>query len=136
MIFLAVYSVIQMLESVKRIYKYPQDVEFPDVPKPGRSVPGPRGAVVSAQFYAAHLCSDHGLINYRDTKAKCCHLKKLPVKVLCGRCLSEFIGWRYSQSYWYFRPSFVNCCPSKLLFDSTLPPLTPSMCQSTVKQTS
>jgi hypothetical protein len=70
-IFLAVYSGIQMLESVKRIYKKPQDVELPDVPKPGRSVPGPRGAVVSAQFYTAHLNSDHALINYRDTKAKC-----------------------------------------------------------------
>ncbi len=75
-IFLAVYSGIQMLESVKRLHKYPQDVELPDVPKPGRSVPGPRGAVVSAQFYAPHLYSDHGQINYRDTKEKCCHPKK------------------------------------------------------------
>ncbi len=24
----------------------------------------------------------------------------------------EFISWRYSQSCWYFRPSFVNYCPS------------------------
>jgi hypothetical protein len=38
-----------MLEIVK------EDVVLPDVPKPGRSVPGPRGAVVSAQFNAAHL---------------------------------------------------------------------------------
>jgi hypothetical protein len=38
---------------------------------------------------------------------------------LCGRCLSEFLGWRYSQSCWYFRPSFVNCCLSLLLSDST-----------------
>jgi hypothetical protein len=29
---------------------------------------------------------------------------------------------RYSQSCWYFRPSFVNC-PSNLLSCSTLPPL-------------
>jgi hypothetical protein len=27
-------------------------------------------------------------------------------------CLIEFIDWRYSQSYWYFRPSFVNWRPS------------------------
>ncbi len=38
-----------------------------------------------------------------------------------GKFLSEFIYWRYSQSCWYFRPSFVNCCPSNLLSDSTLP---------------
>jgi hypothetical protein len=31
-------------------------------------------------------------------------------KGLCGRCFSEFIDWRYSQSCWYVRPSFVNCC--------------------------
>ncbi len=43
------------------------------------------------------------------------------MKGLCGRCLSEFIEWRYSQSCWYFRPSFVNCCPSPLLSGSTLP---------------
>ncbi len=43
-------------------------------------------------------------------------------KGLCGRCLSEFIDWRYSQSYWYFRPSFVNCWPSNFLSGSTLPP--------------
>ena len=31
--------------------------------------------------------SQHGLINYIDTKAKCCNLKKWLVKGLCGRCL-------------------------------------------------
>ncbi len=45
----------------------------------------------------------HGLINLIDTKAKCRHL------------------WRYSQSCWYFRPSFVNCCPSPLLCGSNHP---------------
>ncbi len=33
----------------------------------------------------------HGLINFIDTNAKCRHLKKLPVKGLCGSCLS-FLG--------------------------------------------
>ncbi len=51
---------------------------------------------------------------------------------LCGRCLSECIDWRYSQSCWYFRPSFENCCPSILLSGSTLLPFHPSLCQSTV----
>ncbi len=45
--------------------------------------------------------------------------KNWPVKRLCGRCLSEFIEWRYN---WYFRPRFVNWCPSNILFGSTLPP--------------
>ncbi len=52
---------------------------------------------------------------------KMCHLKNLPVKGLCGRCLSEFKDWRC----WYFRPSFVNCCPSPLLSGSTLSPIHP-----------
>jgi hypothetical protein len=29
--------------------------------------------------------------------------------------LIEFRDWRYSQSCWYFRPSFVNHCSSNLL---------------------
>ncbi len=64
--------------------------------------------------------ADHGLINYKDTKTEC----------RLYWCLREFK--RYSQSCWYFRPSFVNCCPSSsnLLSGSTLPP--PSLCQSTV----
>jgi hypothetical protein len=56
----------------------------------------------------------------------------MAVQGLSGRCLSEFIDWRYSQSCWYFRPSFVNYCPSNLLSGSP-PSFTPSsLCQSTV----
>ncbi len=54
--------------------------------------------------------------------------KKWSLKGLCGRCLLEFIDWRYSQSYWYFRPSFVNCCPSNFLSGSTLLPPSPLPC--------
>ncbi len=58
--------------------------------------------------------------------------KKMTVKGLCSRCLSEFIDWRYSQSCRYFRPNFVNCCTSNILSGSTLPPpRPPSLCQST-----
>jgi hypothetical protein len=32
---------------------------------------------------------------------------------------------------WYFRPSFVNCCPSNLLSGSPPPPLPPSQSQCT-----
>ncbi len=70
---------------------------------------------------------EHGLTNFIDTKAKCSHLKNLILKVPRGRCLSEFRDWRYSQSCWYLRPSFVNCCPSNLLTGSTLP-LSPLFC--------
>ncbi len=79
---------------------------------------------------AAFSTSDiphHGLINYIDTKAKCRHLKYLSVKGLCGRCLPEFIDWRYRQYCWYFRPSFVQCCPSSFLHvGSRLPPPPPT----------
>ncbi len=53
----------------------------------------------------------HVLINYKDTKTKC----------RLYRCLIEFIDRRYSQSCWYFRPSFVNHCPSNLLSYSPSP---------------
>jgi hypothetical protein len=51
--------------------------------------------------------------NYTDTKPKCRHLKNWPGKELAAGvyCLSEFIDWWYSPLCWYFRPSFVNCCP-------------------------
>jgi hypothetical protein len=58
------------------------------------------------------------------------YFKKFTVKGLCGRCLLEFLDWRYSQSCWYFRPSFVNYCPSNFLSGSPPPP--PSLCQSTI----
>ena len=62
----------------------------------------------------------HGLINYIDTEANC-HLKKFTCKgTFAAGLLSEFIDWRYSQSCWHFRPSFVNCCLSNLLSGSTL----------------
>ncbi len=74
-------------------------------------------------MFGSRMPSWHGLINYIDTKAKCHHPKNLTCKTgLCGRCLSEFIDWRFSQSCWYFRPSFVNCCPSNLLSRSIPPP--------------
>jgi hypothetical protein len=50
-----------------------------------------------------------------DTKAKCRHLKKFTSKGTLRMCLSNFIDWRYIQSCWYFRPSFVNCWLSNLL---------------------
>jgi hypothetical protein len=69
--------------------------------------------------------SKHGLIQDIDTKAKCHHLKKLTCKgTLLQVFIREFIDWRYSPSCWYFRPSFVSCCPSPLLSGLTLSPPT------------
>ncbi len=49
--------------------------------------------------------SDHGLINYMGTKAKCRCLKKLTCKGTVRQIfVSEFIDWRYSQTCWYFNP--------------------------------
>ncbi len=65
----------------------------------------------------------HGLINNIDMKAKSHHLQNWSVKGLCGRGLSEFIDWRYSQSCWYFRPRFLNVAHLTFsLHGSTLPP--------------
>jgi hypothetical protein len=54
-------------------------------------------------------------------------------KGLCDWGLSEFIDCRYSWSCWYFRPSFVNCCPSILLWFTLPPPFPPSLCDDRLK---
>jgi hypothetical protein len=73
-------------------------------------------------YFVSFPCCFHRLINFKDTKTKCRHIKKWTcIKGLCGRCLSEFIDWRYSQSCWYFRPIFVNYCPFNLLSGSPAP---------------
>jgi hypothetical protein len=47
-------------------------------------------------------------------------------KLTCYRDFAAYVSqslyWRYSQSVGCLRPSFLKCCPSKLLSDSTLPP--------------
>jgi hypothetical protein len=69
--------------------------------------------------------ADHGLINYIDTKAKFLHLvkKKWTYKGTLRQVWIRIHRLGYSQSYWFFRPIFVNCCPSNLLSSSTPPPL-------------
>jgi hypothetical protein len=69
-------------------------------------------------YYIAGACTSW-LFRLQSKMSKCLHLKNWPVKGLCGRCLSEFVDWRSSQSWCsYFRLSFVNCCPSNLLSHS------------------
>ncbi len=85
-------------------------------------VSAPWTAPGSAQGSASRLekmSISHGLINNIETKAKCRHLEKLTCK---GTLRQVFIGWRYSQSCWYFQPSFVNCRPSNLLSGLIQPP--------------
>ncbi len=76
--------------------------------------------VLGVQRYGMVRAVVRMLLYSIDTKAICLYLKKLTC--LCGRCLPEFIDWRYSQSTWYFRPSFVNCYSSNPFSNSTLPP--------------
>jgi hypothetical protein len=67
-----------------------------------------------------NLVYNHRLINYKDTKTKCRHLKKVTCE---GTSRQVFIRvYRHSQSCWYFRPSFVNYCPSNLLSSSPFLP--------------
>jgi hypothetical protein len=73
-------------------------------------------------------CQGHGLINYMDNKAKCYRLKKITWK---GTSWQVFIrAYRLEiQSYWYFRPTRVNCCPSLLLTGSNPHPPPASLCE-------
>ncbi len=60
----------------------------------------------------------HGQINIIDTKAKCRHLKNLPVKGLCGRCLSvwgslpSFDAIPYTPPYTLYTYIRVYCIPT------------------------
>jgi hypothetical protein len=62
-------------------------------------------------------------INYKGTKAKCRHLKKLTCKGTVRLVFIRVYRLEISQSSWYFRPSFVNLCPSNLLVHLPPPPL-------------
>jgi hypothetical protein len=59
---------------------------------------------------------NQGLVNYLGTKSNVVIYKYWPLK---GLCRQVFIDMRYCQSCKYFRPSFMDCCPSNLLSGST-----------------
>ncbi len=61
---------------------------------------------------------EHGLINYRDTKAKCRHLKILTCK---GTLRQVFIRV-YRLEIQSVMLVFSTCCPSSLLSGSLSPP--------------
>jgi hypothetical protein len=92
---------------------------------------GPRWAPHQSLIYTPHfihaltICyfTPHGLINYIDTKAKCRHLKHWPVKGLGGRCLSEFIDWRYIVSHvGIFDPALWTVAPLTFSLVHSPPP--------------
>jgi hypothetical protein len=61
----------------------------------------------------------HGLINYVDNKAKCRHLKLTYKVALQQRFIRVYrLETQSVMLVQYFRPSFVNCCPSPLLSGS------------------
>ncbi len=72
---------------------------------------------------ACFLTCYHRLINYIDTKAKCCHLKNWPVKGLCG----GVGGLQIQPVMLVISAQLCECYPSNLLSGSTLPPLSPSL---------
>ncbi len=53
---------------------------------------------------------------------KCRHLRKIDLQRDFAAGVYQSLWAGYTVSRWYFRPSFVNCCPSNLLSGSTLPP--------------
>ncbi len=57
----------------------------------------------------------HGLINYKDTKAKCCHLKKFTCNVTLRQVFIRVYKLEIQSVTLVFRPSFS---PSNLLSDS------------------
>ncbi len=72
--------------------------------------------------YLERYSNAHGLINYKDTKTKCRHLKKLTCK---GTLRQVFIRVHIPEIQSVIlvsRPSFVNYCPFNLLSGSPPPP--------------
>ncbi len=57
----------------------------------------------------------HGLNNYVGTKAKCRHLKKLPVKDFAAGVYQSLYRLEIQSVMLVFRPSFMNCCSSNFL---------------------
>jgi hypothetical protein len=67
-------------------------------------------------------CTDHGLVNYIDNKAKCRHLKKFTCIGTLRQVFIRVYKLLIRSLMLVFRPSFVNCFPSDLLSGSSLPP--------------
>jgi hypothetical protein len=66
--------------------------------------------------------SEHGLINYIDSNAKCRHLYKFTCKGTSRQVFIRVYRLEIQSVMLVFRPSFLNCCPSNLLSGSPPPP--------------
>ena len=73
-------------------------------------------------FYFLHVYS-YGLINYKDTKAKCRHLKKLTCKMTLRQVFIRVYRLEMQSVMLVFSTHLVSCCPSPLLSCPTLSPI-------------
>ncbi len=87
--------------------------------------------VFSSSFESRKSSFDPGLrrpSQYRH-QSKMSSPKKLTCKETLRQVFIKVYRLAKQSACWYFIPSFVNCCPSYLLFSSAPPPLSPSLCE-------
>ena len=53
----------------------------------------------------------HGRKNYKDTKPMSAFLSVDLLTEFAAFCLTDFIDWRYTHSWFVFSTQLVNCCP-------------------------
>jgi hypothetical protein len=54
----------------------------------------------------------HGRMNYKDTKPYMSAFRSVDLLTeFAAFCLTDFIDWRYIQSWFVFFTQLVNCCP-------------------------
>ena len=64
-------------------------------------------------FVQVHLNGDsHGRMNYKDTKPYMSAFLSVDLLTdFAAFCLTDFIDWRYSHSWFVFSTQLVSCCP-------------------------
>ncbi len=87
----------------------------------------------------------HGRMNYKDTKPYMSAFLSVDLLTdFAAFCLTDFIDWRYTHSWFVFSTQLVNCCPPWMgrnytfvllsvaplmyLLSDLLPPPLPSQC--------
>jgi hypothetical protein len=68
----------------------------------------------------------HGRMNYKDTKPYMSAFLSVDLLTdFSAFCLTDFIDWRYTHSWFVFSTQLVNCCPTwiKELYLCTAAPL-------------
>ncbi len=56
--------------------------------------------------------SSHGRMNYKDTKPYMSAFLSVDLLTdFAAFCLTDFIDWRYTHSWFVFSTQLVNCCP-------------------------